>query len=150
MATSNERAEAIRILGERLEGVEVAMLTTMEPDGSLLSRPMVAQRVPFDGDLWFLARAHSRLVWDVQRHPRVNLTYVAKEHQKFISVTGTAHIMRDRNKALQLWDPSYESWFSGGVDDPELCLVRVTVEFAQAWGSPPGVTERFEGLLSRA
>lgn len=149
MGTTSERAEAIRVLGERLQGIDVAMLTTMEPDGSLLSRPMVSQRVPFDGDLWFLARSHSRLVWDVQRHPRVNLTYVAVDHQRFVSVSGTAHVMRDREKATQLWDPSYDSWFAGGVDDPELVLVKVTVDFAQAWGSPPGVTERFEGLLSR-
>jgi general stress protein 26 len=149
MAHSQERAEAIRVLSERLRGIETAMLTTMEPDGSLLSRPMVAQKLPFDGDLWFLARSHSRLVWDVQRHPRVNLNYVALNHDRFISLSGTAHIVRDRRKASQLWDPSYDSWFAGGVDDPELVLVKVTIDFAQAWGSPPGVTERFEGLLSR-
>jgi general stress protein 26 len=149
MGATYEQSEAIRLLNERLQGIGTAMLTTMEPDGSLLSRPMVAQTVPFDGVLWFLARANSRLVWDVQRHTRVNLNYVAPGGGQFVAVSGVAHVVRDRMKASQLWAEPYDHWFAGGVDDPELVLIRVDVETAQAWGFIPGVTERFEALSRR-
>jgi general stress protein 26 len=145
--TAPAREQAIQTLGERLNGISVAMLTTLEPDGSLLSRPMMAQTVPFDGDLWFVARAHSRLVWDIQRHPRVNLTYSQPGLNRFVSVTGTAHVVRDRAKAEELWNPNYQGWFEG-LDDPELCLLRVSVEAAQAWGVVRG-TERIDGFTAR-
>lgn len=146
---SSERESAIRTLNDRLHGLEVAMLTTVEPDGSLRSRPMVAQRTEFDGDLWFLARSHARYVWAIQRNPRVNLTYSDPEGGRFVSVSGTAHILRDRAKAEELWDEIYEGWFDG-LDDPELCLIKVAVECAQTWGGSAGATERIEGFAPEA
>lgn len=150
MSQGNERVQAIKTLDERLRGIDVAMVTTLEPDGSLVSRPMMAQRIPFDGDLWFLTRSRNRLVWDVQRHPRVNLTYVDIDEGRYISVVGTAHVVRDAAKIEQLWDPGvYTGWFPDGIDDPEIVLVKVTVESAQCWGPPSG-RERIEGFTSKA
>lgn len=150
MTQGTDRAQAIQRLDERLRGIEVAMVTTLEPDGSLVSRPMMSQRIPFDGDLWFITRAHNRLVWDVQRHPRVNVTYVDPDTGRFISVAGMAHIVRDRAKVDELWDPNiYTGWFPDGIEDPEVVLVKVSVESAQSWG-PPGGRERIEGFTSLA
>lgn len=149
MSAPTEREQAIRTLGERLHGLGVAMLTTLEPDGALRSRPMVAHPAGFDGDLWFLARNHSRTVWSVQRFPRVNLTFADTGRGRFVSVTGTAHVVQNRRKAEELWDPSLRAWLAG-VDDPELCLIKVTVESAQAWGGPSGAAERIEGFVVKA
>ena len=145
MAGSSAREQAIRTLAEKIRGFEVAMLTTVEPDGALRGRPMVNRQPEFDGDLWFLARGQSRLVWSIQRYSRVNLTYTDASQGRFVSVTGTAHVVRDRQKAEELWDPSYVSWLES-PDNPELCLVKVTVDSAQAWGGPSGGTERIEGF----
>ena len=43
-------------LWERIEGVRTAMMTTVELDGSLRSRPMWTQGDEFDGSLWFRLR----------------------------------------------------------------------------------------------
>ncbi|MFO0907478.1 MAG: pyridoxamine 5'-phosphate oxidase family protein [Isosphaeraceae bacterium] len=149
MAGSTVREEAIRTLAQKLVGFDVAMLTTVEPDGALRSRPMVNKQPEFEGDLWFLARSQSRLVWSIHRYPRVNLTYTDPASGRFVSVTGTAHILRDPKKAEELWDPSYESWLNG-PNDPELSLVKVTVENAQAWGGPSGSIQRIEGFSPSA
>jgi general stress protein 26 len=145
MAGPTEREQAIRTLSERIRGFGVAMLTTVEPDGSLRSRPMINHQPEFDGNLWFLARSQSRLVWSTQRYPRVNVTYVEAGTGRFVSVSGTAHVVRDRKKAAELWHPSYESWLES-PDNPELCIVKVAVETAQAWGGPVSGTERIEGF----
>jgi general stress protein 26 len=148
-AMNNDRRDrAIRSLNEKIRGLRIAMLTTVEPDGSMLSRPMVAQQLEFDGDLWFLARAHSHTVWSVQRHARVNLAYTDPRGDRFVSVSGRAQVVRDRSKAEQLWDPSYQTWLNG-VDDPELCLVKVTVESAQVWEGPSAHVERIEGFADK-
>jgi general stress protein 26 len=148
MAGPSEREQAIRTLSERIRGFGVAMLTTVEPDGALRSRPMINRQPEFEGDLWFLARSQSRLVWSIQRYPRVNLTYVEASSGRFVSVSGTAHIVRDRQKAGELWDPSYVSWLES-PDNPELCLVKVSVDSAQAWGGPVSGIERIEGFLTQ-
>jgi general stress protein 26 len=149
MAGPNEREQAIRTLSERLRGFGVAMLTTVEPDGALRSRPMINHQPEFEGDLWFLARGQSRLVWSIQRYARVNLTYVDSSQNRFVSVTGTAHVVRDLEKAHELWHPSYKGWLES-PDNPDLCLVKVTVDSAQAWGGPAGGTERIEGFAAQA
>ena len=48
--TTNQ--EAIEKLRELIEDIDIAMLTTVEADGTLRSRPMGTQKAEFDGDLW--------------------------------------------------------------------------------------------------
>lgn len=56
MQNDAERNEHIKKLGELITDIKFAMLTTVEQDGSLRSRPMATQQVEFDGDLWFFHR----------------------------------------------------------------------------------------------
>lgn len=49
-ATREQIMEKARNL---LNGMQVRMMTTIRPDGSLHSRPMVVQEMELDGDLWF-------------------------------------------------------------------------------------------------
>ena len=50
-ATQAESAgsEDIRKLAELIKDIKIAMLTTLEADGRLRSRPMATQNKPFDG-----------------------------------------------------------------------------------------------------
>ncbi|MFO0910145.1 MAG: pyridoxamine 5'-phosphate oxidase family protein [Isosphaeraceae bacterium] len=146
MAGSSERAQAIQTLAAKLQGFTVAMLTTVEPDGSLRSRPMVNSQPEFDGDLWFISRGQSRVVWSIQRYARVNLNYVDSRSDRYVSVTGTAHVVRDSQRAKDLWDPSYGSWLSG-PDDPELSLIKISVEHAEVWEGPSSTIHRIEGFV---
>lgn len=149
MAQPSEREQAIQTLKERLRGLDVAMLTTAEPDGSLRSRPMVATQSEFEGDLWFLSRSQNRLIWSVQRHPRVNVAYTDSTRGRFVSISGTAHIVNDPRKAESLWLPHHQGWLDR-PDSPDVRVVRITVESAQVWGGlPDGGTERIEGFTSK-
>ncbi len=49
-------------LASMIRAIKVAMLTTVNPDGSLRSRPMATQEAPFDGTLWFFTRESSSTV----------------------------------------------------------------------------------------
>ena len=44
-------------LAELLKKFRIAVLTTVDSDGTLISRPMAVQEAEFDGDLWFLPSA---------------------------------------------------------------------------------------------
>jgi general stress protein 26 len=47
----------VRQLGDLIEDIRIAMLSTINADGSLHSRPMAPTQVAFDGDLWFFTGA---------------------------------------------------------------------------------------------
>ena len=140
-------SEDLRRLGELIKGVRIAMLTTAEKDGSLRSRPMATQEVEFDGDLWFFTEAGSGKVDEVLGNRHVNVSYVSPEDQRYVSVTGTAQLIYDREKARRLWSPTYRIWFPRGLDDPDLALLKVRVERAEYWDAPSSKMVMLAGLV---
>lgn len=143
----NENNESVMKLRELIRDVKFAMLTTEESDGSLRSRPMVVQESEFDGDLWFFTGASSPKVAEIQQHQRVNVALADPDKQRYISVSGTAQLVRDRAKAAELWKPAYKAWFPEGLDDPDLALLKVTVEKAEYWDSPSGAVVHLIGFV---
>jgi general stress protein 26 len=134
VSDQTESTSDISKLEEFIKDIPFAMLTTVESTGLLRSRPMTVQSADFDGDLWFFTAEHSSKVDDVRRYPNVNLSF-AKD-QKFVSVSGRAEIVADPMKRAELWSPGYKAWFPKGLEDPELTLMKVTVERAEVWESP--------------
>lgn len=62
------------------------MMTTVEADGSLRSRPMWTQGDEFDGSLWFLTSDEAPLVEELGRNPQVGLSYGAPDKDLYLSV----------------------------------------------------------------
>ncbi|MBD2308969.1 pyridoxamine 5'-phosphate oxidase family protein [Chroococcidiopsis sp. FACHB-1243] len=137
----------VKKLRELLRDIKFAMLTTVEDDGSLRSRPMATQEQDFDGNLWFFSNSNAPKVQEVEHHQRVNLSYAQPDKQKYISVSGTAQLVRDRQKIEELWNPTYKSWFPQGLDDPNLALLKVSVDKAEYWDSPSSQVVRLVGFL---
>jgi general stress protein 26 len=128
--------ENIRKLAELIGGIKVAMLTTIEDDGCLRSRPMATQQTEFDGRLWFFTRRDTAKVHEIQHDQHVNLAYASPSDERYVSVAGRARMIHDRAKAKELWNPIYKAWFPEGLDDPDLGLLCVDVEKAEYWDSP--------------
>ena len=57
MTDTPSRAESIRKLRDLTKDVHIVMLTTVDEDGSLRSRPMGSQPIDADGILWFFTEA---------------------------------------------------------------------------------------------
>ena len=123
-------------LAELIKGIKVAMMTTVEKDGSLRSRPMWTQNKDFDGQLWFFTRDHCPKVDEVERDKHINLGYADPSHDRFVSVSGTAKVVTDKEKIRELWDPSLKAWFPKGLEDPDIALLRVDVTKAEYWDTP--------------
>jgi general stress protein 26 len=123
-------------LAELISEFRFVMLTTAAADGSLHSRPMTMQDRDFDGDLWFFTSADAPKVWEANRGHQVNVSFSDPHKNTYISVSGTANLVRDRKKIEELWKPPYKLFFPKGLEDPELALLKVTVEKAEYWDSP--------------
>ena len=73
---------------EMIKGIEFAMLTTVEDDGNLLSRPLATQRNEFDGDLYFFTKVRASKVGEIERDRNVCVSYAAPEDQRYVSMSG--------------------------------------------------------------
>jgi general stress protein 26 len=137
-----EQVTDIKKLAGMMKGIKFAMLTTVEDDGSLHSRPMTTQEADFDGDLWFFTQVHTPKVWEADHHRQVSVTFSDTTKSTFIAASGSASVVRDQAKMKELWKPAYKVFFPNGLEDPELSLLKVKVERAEYWDSSPTAVGR--------
>jgi general stress protein 26 len=150
MSEHATREERIRKLAELIKDVEFAMLTTVDTDGSLRSRPMAVQPREFDGDLWFFTKASTPKVDEVEREEEVNVSFSRPDRQHYVSVSGKARVVRDRARVEEFWSPELKAWFPQGSDDPDLALLQVRVSKAEYWDSRSSLVSHVIGLVKAA
>jgi general stress protein 26 len=138
MSHTKKHISDVELLWEKIKGIHVAMLTTMETNGTLRSRPMVAPERKFDGDLWFLTAETAPKVDEVQHHRQVAVSYVKPDETMFVSLSGTAELVHDQKAMKKLWKPAYQDWLPVGPDAPTMAVLKVHVERAEYWVVPGG------------
>jgi general stress protein 26 len=141
------REQMVAKVGELIKDINVAMMTTEAEDGLLHSRPMATQKTEFDGTLWFFTGLSTGKVSEIDWNPEVNLSYAEPMDTRYVSVSGTAEIVDDRAKMAELWSDIYKAWFPQGIDDPDLCLMKVEVSFAEYWDVRSGKMVQVFGFL---
>ena len=118
-------------LRDLLDGFEHAMLVTRATDGQLRSCPMVLADAEEDGTLWFMTQRQSGKVQEITRDDHVNVAM--QSSTKFVSISGLAEMVEDRQKVDQLWNEAWKVWFPKGKGDPTLALLRVDGKSGEYW-----------------
>jgi general stress protein 26 len=120
-----------------VDDIETAMLTTRRADGDLVSRPMATQARAAGADLWFVTDKRSPKVGEIEKDGHVNLAYFKNRSNEWISVSGNARMVRDRDKIRELYRPDWRAWFGdeggehdGTPDDTRIVLIGVDIRFA--------------------
>ena len=133
--THDQTAQGQDKRAELIKDIRFAMFTTHKPNhGHLHSRPMTTQNKRIDDDsLWFFMSRSGDPVAEFEGDDQVNVSYANPSSDTYVSVSGIATIVEDAAKKKALWNKSAEAWFKGGVDDPDLALVRVRIEHADYW-----------------
>ncbi len=142
-----QRTPELTRLGELIDSIEIAMLTTVEEDGRLRSGPLLTLQMDAEGALWFITSIGSGKIGELDGHGRVSLSYCRPGRDSYVSVSGVTQILRDPSKARELWTTSLVQWVPEGVEDPELVLLKVTVEEAEYWDAGRG---QYVSLLGSA
>jgi general stress protein 26 len=124
-----------RELAMNIEGIYIATMTTLTPEGKLHGRPMATQQVEFDGDLWFYSYKDSAKVKEIQSNPQVQLGYNQSEKQTWVDITGKAELVEDDAKKKELWYDELERYFPKGPEDENVVLIKVTPDEAEIWSS---------------
>jgi len=150
MASTIEQSNQIQKLQDLIKDIEYGMLTTMD-DGYLRSRPMATQgQIDNNGNMWFFTDATSHKVFEVKQQHQVNVSFSAPDKQRYVSVSGWAELVRDRQKMKELWQPALKAWFPKELDEPNIALLKVTAEKAEYWDSPSGWAAKTLGFVKAA
>lgn len=136
--TSGANRDQIEHINDLVNDIGTAMLVTAAADGTLRSRPMATQQMDEQGNLWFFTDSTSGKVDEIRDDQHVNVAFASPEENKYLSISGRASVVRDREKIDALWNSSVEPWFQGGKSDPSVTLIRVHVEAAEYWDAPGG------------
>jgi general stress protein 26 len=131
MTETNDDAK----LWSLIKTIEVAMMVT-EDAGVLRSRPMAMVQKQFDGTLWFFTRASSHVAGEVAAEQRVNISFAHPGKNDYVSVSGTAALVQDRATIDAHWAESLRTWFPKGKDDPDIAMLKVSVQQAEYWDAP--------------
>lgn len=125
-------------LVELLKSVNIAMLSTRGSDGHFHSRPMATSDVEFDGSVYFLTDDRSGKVHDLETDAETIVTYADDGKSIYLALRGRAEVIHDREIIKKHWTASARGWFPKGTDDPDLALLKVTIEDAEYWDAPNG------------
>jgi len=123
-------------LRQLLRDMPVGMLSTQTSEGVMHSRPMVVHEIDETGWLWFLTDRSSRKALELVQNPQVTIAFQSPRGDRYVSVQGTAVIVRDDVKVKRLWKPTFTAWFPAGRSEPETVLVAVRVARAEYWLVP--------------
>jgi general stress protein 26 len=127
---------SIRQLRQLLKGMPIGMLTTQSAEGRSHSRPMLLHDVDDSGWLWFVTDRSSRKACELGQNPHATIAFQSKKGDRYVSVQGTAVVVRDDVKLREVWNPTLRAWFPRGRRDPEIVLLAVRASNAEYWLVP--------------
>jgi len=123
-------------LVDRIKDIKIAMMTTIENGNELHSRPMYTTKPEEDGTLWFFTEQDSSKVQEVREDRHINLGYADPGQNLYVAISGTAKVVTDRAKIKELWSEPLRGWFPNGSDDPNIALLKVTIDRGEFWDTP--------------
>ena len=124
-------------LKEMIKDIDLCMLTTVDESDDLHSRPMSLNGdVDEQGNLWFFTSSNSHKASEIERTPNVNVSFIDTDQQHYVSISGDAELVHDKQKIKELWKPVLKAWFPDGPDQPDVALLKVKVKKAEYWDTP--------------
>ncbi|MEP7089684.1 MAG: pyridoxamine 5'-phosphate oxidase family protein, partial [Nocardioidaceae bacterium] len=143
--THDDHTDRQQKVHDLIKATRLAMLTSSDADGRLVSKPMATQDVEFDGDVWFIAERDSHKVSNIAARPQVNVAYAS--NSSWVSLSGTASVVDDHAKLEELWNTFTDAWMEGGPENPNNILIRVQADSAEYWDSPGSKVTQVANLV---
>lgn len=86
--------------------------------------------------LWFITNRGTTLAKVVAQGAQTSTYVIAAGHKGlYADLTGTLSVSHDRTKLEELWSVVAASWFDGGIDDPDLCLLAFHLDAGEVWAT---------------
>ena len=147
MNIENQNSPDLAHVAHLIADIRIAMLTHVQADGSLSSRPMSPIEMDAQGAFWFFVDVRA----EQSEHLRtLNLTFSDIEHATYVSIAGSGEIDIDIGRAhiKHLWTPLARPWFPDGPDSEYLALLKFIPESADYWDAPNSRMARAFGVIA--
>jgi general stress protein 26 len=125
--------EAVKKLQSLVNSINTCMFFTNTQTGIHNARPMAVVEADNSGNLWFFTNIQSNKVKDIQNDGNVHLVFAHPGKDSYVDLRGRASIETDRKSIEDKWTPIVKAWFPDGVDDPNICLVKIKTDEAHYW-----------------
>jgi general stress protein 26 len=127
-------------LAKLIHDIRVALLTTVDLDGRFHMRPVQTMQLEGHDTLWFFTDWSSPKVHEMRQDVRVALGYADPRQHAYVAVSGSATLLRDPQRANELWSIEQRAYYPDGPEDRRLALLRVSIERAEYWVAPGPVS----------
>jgi len=107
--------------------------TSHEPGKPFATRPMSVQKLDDDGNFWFLSANDSHKNQELELDPEVQLLFQGSSYSDFMNIYGVATVTQDKEKIKELWEPTLKTWFTEGIDDPRISVIKVEPTSGYYW-----------------
>jgi len=122
--------------------------TAITTGQSVRTRPMAVQKVDEEGTFYFLSANDSYKNAEIAKDNRVQLLFQGNAHSDFLTIYGTATINTDKALIKELWEPIVKVWFTEGVDDPRITVIKVDTTEGYYWDNKHGNAVAFAKMMT--
>lgn len=127
-------AEALEKIKELAKKAGSSFFCTKIKSGEHFNtRPMAAEHIDDEGNFWFLSANDSHKNADIEADPAVQMLFQGSTYSDFLTLYGKATISTDRQKIEELWDPTMKTWFTEGIDDPRITVIKFSPAEGYYW-----------------
>ena len=128
------RDEAIDQIWKLAKSIDFCMLVTWDGERQR-ARPLSARPDRDEGRIDFLIDVRGAKDDQIERFPKVTLTFSDIKAHDYVVITGTASVSNDRARIAELWTAADRAWWDD-ADDPAIRLLSVDPEDAELWKGP--------------
>lgn len=124
---------AYDILVRSMTGMHTVMLTCVDPDGMLRSRPLPLLEVDADGALWIMFDRTDPGDIEIGSGQQVHVMAVNPGDDLYVAITGIASIHDDHALVLELWQDVHRHWFPHWPIRSHLAMLCVIPKSFRWW-----------------
>ncbi len=129
---SNE--DAIEQIWKLAKSIDFCMFVTWDGERQR-ARPLSARPDRDEGRIYFLSDVHGAKDEQIERFPKVTLTFSDIRAHDYVVITGNATVSNDRAKIGDLWTSADQAWWDS-ADDPSIRLIAFVPDDAELWKGP--------------
>jgi general stress protein 26 len=116
-----------------IDEIPVAMVVTQQTHGEhMRARPMAVRAARDERAIYFLTDVDAPKAEEIRRNDGVCLALADNRGRRYVSVSGNAEIIDDRERIEKLWSV-YDRAFWPDKNDPRIRILRVTIGSAEFW-----------------
>lgn len=129
---------AVKQLKEQVAHQSVCMMVTGHDRYPGNARPMSVVEVDDEGHFWFLTLMDTNKCDELAQDPRTTLYFADPGNMEYLALNGKGTVLDDDAKKQELWRPIAKAWVPDGVDDPDLRVLKVTLDDGYYWDTKDG------------